>query len=209
VKLGLGNEKTRILLQTPALRCPFGVSSFTNAAGDGPESRSLDLSLASDWEVVGTPSNVFLEKLKGIDDMLLDAAVANSASWFNKNNASKELLAEFYRPLSTHRNPEYPPTVRVKIPSYTNKNGEPVFSVFDVDRTKTGIDAVLRGSVVRAIVEVSPIWFLNKTFGITLKLVQCAIVSTPSKLDEFAFVEDEMPVEDDDVPTDVCMIADE
>ena len=202
------NGSNRIVLQTPAMRCPFGVSSF---AGDGEgknDSKSLDMSFANDYQDPSSTSAIFLAKLREIDDWMLDVAVANSTQWFGKS-ITREVLAEFYRPLCSHRNPEYPPMTRVKVPTYALKSGQPAFTVFSEQREKVELDAISRGSVVRCIVEVSSVWFLNKTFGVSLKLVQAAIVSSPSRMDEYAFAADGEEEDAPAIPAGEFMMADE
>lgn len=80
-------------------------------------------------------------------------------------------------------NESYSPTLKAKLLDTT--------TVFDENRSETTQDALVKGCKVKAILEISPVWFVNKSFGISLKVLQVAIVSRPAQLETFAFVEDE------------------
>ena len=52
------------------------------------------------------------------------------------------------------------------------------------------IDELTPGSKARCIVEISPVWFINKTFGVTLNLLQ-AEIQKPEKIEGFSFEDDD------------------
>lgn len=177
-------DKTRVLLQIPSMPLPFGVSPYVDAAGQ-TQSYSLDCSFRD-----GCPAVQELYKqLKNLDAMFLDLGVKRSQEFFGKKY-DRSTVEAFYRPLVKQNNPEYPPVVKVKVPL---KNGEPDAQFFDECRAPApgGIDYLIKGSTVRLIVEVSSIWFVNKTYGVTLKLVQAQATSRPlDRMEAFAFVDE-------------------
>lgn len=189
VYLGMGPEgKQRVFIQTPPLPLPFGVSPYVDASGT-TQSYSIDCS----FRTAGTDPKVkeFMDRILEFDDVLLNLGVERSKEFFGKSY-SKEMVSEFYRKLVKNSNPEYPPVLKVKVPLV---GGEPVAQFFDEYRNPVPIDYMTKGTVLRMIVEVSSIWFVNKTYGVTLKLVQAQAVARPNRMDGFSFQDDGENVE--------------
>lgn len=181
-----GEMMKKIILQSPKLSTPFGISEYPTE--NGPK-YSLDCSFIDISE--DTKVNQFYSMLKSIDDNMIKTAVENSKDWFGKK-MSEEIVKEFYRPLikegKQKPNSEecYPDTVKFKIRTIGDKKN---VEAYDTDRKKIDIDDLKTGSKVRSIVEVSPIWFVNKNFGLTLNMVQVEI-SKPDKISGFSFEDD-------------------
>ena len=121
--------------------------------------------------------------------------------WPKGKTMKEEVVREFYRPLvkeGKHKkdsDERYPDTVKFKIRTL---NGDVNLEVYDKDRNKTTIDELVPGSKVRCIFELSPVWFVNKNFGITLNLIQLE-VSKPEKISGFSFDDDEEFEEYEDI----------
>lgn len=183
VNIGVGPDgKQRVYLQTPPMPLPFGVSPYVDASGQ-TQSYSLDASFRTadaDSAVAG-----FMFKLRELDTLLLDTGVTRAKEFFGKN-FDRGTVEAFYRTLVKQSNPDYPPVVKVKVPL---KGGEPDAQFFDEHRNPVGIDYLTKGTTVRMIVEISSIWFVNKTYGVTLKLVQAQAVARPNRMEAFAFVD--------------------
>ena len=158
--------------------------------GDGTtvESMSIDLSLGNDYTVEGSPSAIFMSKITGIDKWLLQAASDHSKAWFGKD-MGLDLVGEFTKSMVVQRNPQYPPLVKAKIPIF---NGKPSTLVFNEAGEQVDLDYVSKGSTVRAMIEVSSIWFMSgRTFGISLRVVRIGVVEKPRKVEEMDFCVDE------------------
>lgn len=187
-----GNPKSRIVIQTPALSIPFGVSPYMDPAGE-IQSYSLDVSFRgydSDPKMAE-----FMAKMRQLDDVLLNTAVERSKEWFGKP-MGRELVAEFFRRLvKDPSNPQYAPIMKIKVPL---ANGESLAQFFDESRKPCSIDYLVKGSVVKCIVELSSVWFVNKNFGTTWRLVQCAVVSRPNRLDGYSFQDDQTQADNAD-----------
>lgn len=177
--------KRRICIQTPTVSLPFGINKPYQEGGD-IQSHSLDISFK------GYDSNpaiaTFLSKMEQLDDILLNHAVQESPTWFGKP-LSRDIVQEFFRPLvRAPKDPNYAATMKIKIPVL---NGHPNCVFFDEERNQVPMETITKGTTARFLVELSGVWFVNKHFGLSWRLVQCAIASRPSRIDGFGFVEDD------------------
>jgi hypothetical protein len=175
-------EKSKVSIQTPAMIMPFGVTPYTESSGE-IQSYSIDVSFRGDDPKIAD----FESKVRRLDDILIDTATARSEEWFGKK-MTRDLVAEFYRKLLNDKNPAYPPVLKVKVGM--GFNGEPNAQFYDETRAPVGIEYFGKGAVVKMIIELSSVWFVNKTFGATFRLVQAAVVTKPKRLDGYAFQED-------------------
>jgi hypothetical protein len=178
------NSRRRIMIQTPVVALPFGVSEFLNT--DQTKSYTIDLSFRGHDADPGMAD--FLARMRQLDEELLSVAVARSPEWFGKK-MGKDVVKEFMRKLvKDPSNPQYAPTMKVKVPIV---NGEPACQFFDENRQPVGIDYITKGTTAMMILELSPsVWFVNKNFGVSWRLAQLAVMSKPGRLDGFAFVAD-------------------
>lgn len=179
----------RIQLQTPTVSLPFGVNEpFKGGNGGDVQSYSVDLSFRGYDE--NAAMGKFLEKMRAIDALVLKKAHESSVEWFGKQT-SAEVIQELYRPLVRDaKDPQYAPTMKVKIPVV---GGVPSASFFDEDRNPVQMDYLSKGTTAKFIIEVSSVWFVNKNFGVTWRLVQALVVSRPSTTTGpggFAFADD-------------------
>lgn len=189
-------ERQRVTIQTPTLALPFGVSPYQEATTGEIQSYSLDVSFRGhDADPV---MGDFIARMRDLDDVLIRTAVENSKEWFGKK-MSAEIVAEFFRRLVKEpSNPKYAPVMKVKVPL---ANGEPAALFFDEHRRPCGIDYLVKGSTVKLLMEVDRVWFVNKNFGVTWRLLQAAVVSRPVRLDGYSFMDDE-PAAAADLPAD-------
>jgi len=179
--------KQKVRVQTPQMRAIFGLSRFDDA-NTGNSSFSLDLSFNGRNE--NPKLDNFLTQLREMDAYLLDLAHERSVEWFGKE-MSREILSEFHRPcVRDPSDPKYEPTFRLKLTPYSE--------IYDETHQKVDMDQISKGSVVRAIVEPS-FWLVNKSFGISLRVLQLEIISRPSGVTGFAFEDD------DDAPVGEAM----
>lgn len=185
VYMGTGTSgKDRIVLQTPPMPMPFGVTPYSQESTGEVQSYSIDVSFRTadtDPRVAG-----FMAKIKELDDVLIDVATKNSAEWFGKK-MSRDLVMEFYRKL-LKENPNYAPILKIKVG--VDAHGEPSAQFYDENRAPVSIGYLTKGCTVRMICEFSSVWFVNKTFGATFRLVQAAVVTRPRRLQEYAFADD-------------------
>jgi hypothetical protein len=173
-----GRHGGKVRLQTPVMSAPFGVSKFDDAT-TGNSSYSLDLSFRD----VDTDPKIkaFLDTCRGFDEHVLNVAVDQSKSWLGKEMSS-DIVKEFYRSIVRDpSNDKYKPTIRLKISPYSE--------FYDENHNRVDHDYITKGSMVRCIVEIST-WFVNKSFGVTLRILQGQVVSRPVGITGFAFADD-------------------
>jgi len=178
--------KTRFTLQFPTLHLPFGLSSYRERPEDEPMSYSADLSFRGIDENPNV--KILLDKMNALDQHLIDAAHANSISWFGKQK-SRELLEDTYRKLTkVDPSGKYPAILKTKI---AMMNGKPNVQIFDTDKSPITVDDVPRGSSVKVIAELASVWQVGSTaWGLTWRAIQILVVEKPNKLTGFAFVDD-------------------
>jgi hypothetical protein len=170
-------NKQKIRIQTPIMRCPFGLNTFSDA-NTGANSLSLDLSFGGDSPKL----NEFLAKCRAIDDAVIGVVEKNSVELFGKQ-LSRDILSEFHRPcVRDPSDPKYAPTLRLKVSGWSE--------VYDEQQQRVDNEALVKGATVRAIIEPF-FWTVNKSFGVSLRISQIAIVSRPAGLDGFSFVEED------------------
>lgn len=184
------------MIQTPTVSVPFGVSEYTPDAG--PTKFSIDLSFKGHEE--NPRIKKFMDLFVSLDKHLMNLAVENSPSWFGKQ-MSKEVVEELYRPLiKPSKQPEkYAPTLKLKI--RTNRADEGTLDVHAITNDKTPFDmmSIVPGTTMKAIIDIAPIWFVNKQFGTSLTLLASEIHSVPSRnWDTFSFQDDDNLVSDSD-----------
>lgn len=184
----------QIIIQTPLVAAPFGVSKFIDPKNPSDVSYNIDISFRDfkSNEEMGD----FHARMKQLDEVMLGAGVENSQQWFNLMEGQKldeQTVKMFLRKLvkdpvrKSDDGREYAPTMRIKVPI---RNGVPACPVFDEMKREVDIDYITRGCMLKIIMELNPaVWFVNKTYGVTWKVTQVQVTSRPTGLDGYAFVE--------------------
>ena len=190
------DEKPKVIMQTPVITAPFGLSQFTDDK-TGNTKYSLDVSfrdMENDSKI-----QMFHDKMQEFDNFMVESAVVNSKEWFGKKQ-SKEVIENFYRPLvKPAKDPaKYAPTIKFKI--MTKRDGSIDVDCYDKDRNKLVLqEALVPGVKVQAIIEAGSVWFVNKTmYGVSWKLVQLKVLPS-DKIAGFSFQEDSDEEEEEEV----------
>lgn len=195
--VGLSHNGSKIFLQIPKAKAPFGVNSMTTENDE--VRKSLDISFSGLENKPGLQK--FYDWVRELDERNQTMAVANSEKWLKKK-MSLEVVSELYKPLVNDKSEgKYPATMRFKL--HTDSNGDYTGKVFAPDRTPMTIDDITKGSEVSLLVEAQPMWFVNKQFGLTFKVVQVKLYKKASH-DEYMFRDD-----DDDDLTEQTSVVDE
>lgn len=185
--LGPDGSRRRVTIQTPPVLVPFGLSSYTDKTTGEIQSYSVDVSFKN----AETDPKVadFLGRMRALDTTILASAVSNE--WFGPKK-NKDIIKEFMRELvqdkKLDRNGKpYPPQMKTKVGI---KNGQPNLPVYDENRQAVAPDYIVKGSMVRMILELSNVWFVGKTsFGISWRVIQVAVISRPM-VEGYAFCDD-------------------
>jgi len=170
-------------VQAPRLYMPFGICGFTPEVG--PTKYTLDLSLTG-WDEDGGYVQKFYQTLREVENMVVDAVVAQSEEIFQKPMTKEELLPMFNSNIK--ENPGHAPKFRVKVD--TDMNDLMKADVFDANKERMPKDAMTHGlysrNSGRPIVEMCSVYFLNRKFGVTWKLHQLQVFE-PERLKGFQF----------------------
>lgn len=178
VYLNTGDNK-KLYIQFPFMRSPFGLSAFTDES-TGRTSYSLDLSFDAD----NTAAMELHDKLKELDDIIVNTVAANSKEWLGKEFNVAVLKEALYKPMVRPGKEQYPSTIKLKV--LTKPDGEFVPEAYSMQREKVPIDTLEKGQKVMAIIDLNQIWFIDNKFGVTIRLQQ-ALFEQSAKLPSFAF----------------------
>lgn len=176
-------ENKKIIIQTPMMFAPFGLSVFTDDTNGSKY--SLDFSFRDKEN--DTQISKYYDMLQEVDKFMIEQAVKNSKEWFGKQMSS-EVVQELYRPLIKEpKDPsKYASTVKYKIRNTSDKLN---VEAFDEQKNPFDMDNFVSGCKAKALIELSSIWFVNKQFGCTFTVVQL-LVSKPEKLTGYSFQSD-------------------
>ena len=192
VYLNAGDNK-KLYIQFPFMRSPYGMSAFTDES-TGRTSYSLDLSFDPDNE----EAMALHEKLKELDDIIVNTVAANSQEWLGKEFNVEVLKQALYKPMVRPGKEQYPSTIKLKI--LTKPDGTFVPESYSMQKQPVPLDSIEKGQKAMAIVDLNQIWFIDNKFGVTIRLQQ-ALFEQSAKLPSFAFQGVNLP--DDDLEVDV------
>ena len=196
----LNYGEKRLLIQTPSLPAPFGMSVFDKA---GPPKYSVDLALRG-YQDQPKPKALFAA-LQKLDEFMIDQGVKNSKAWF-KADMKREVVEAFYTPCvrfgrdKQGNQTSYPPNLKVQL--RRKRDGSDFECLFYDQKSKGDPDAQpLRGipaeellvkrSEMTALIECTGVWFAGGKFGVSWKAVQIRLDSVPSGLRGYGFEEEE------------------
>ena len=189
VYLNAGDNK-KLYIQFPFMRSPYGLSAFTDES-TGRTSYSLDLSFDPDNEEAMALHN----KLKELDDIIVNTVAANSKEWLGKEFNVEVLKQALYKPMVRPGKEQYPATIKLKI--LTKPDGSFVPEAYSMQKQPVSLDTIEKGQKVCAIVDLNQIWFIDNKFGVTIRLQQ-TLIEQSAKLPSFAFQGLDLPDEEED-----------
>jgi hypothetical protein len=140
VYLNAGDNK-KLYIQFPFMRSPYGLSAFTDE-GTGRTSYSLDLSFDPDNEEAMALHN----KLKELDDIIVNTVAANSKEWLGKEFNVAVLKEALYKPMVRPGKEQYPATIKLKI--LTKPDGAFVPEAYSMQKQPVSLDTIEKGSEV-------------------------------------------------------------
>ena len=191
VYLNAGDNK-KLYIQFPFMRSPYGLSAFTDE-GTGRTSYSLDLSFDPD----NTEAMELHDKLKALDEIIVNTVAENSKEWLGKDFNVEVLKQALYKPMVRPGKEQYPATIKLKV--LIKPDGSFVPETYNVQKEQVSLDSVEKGQKCMAIVDFNQIWFIDNKFGVTIRLQQ-VLLEQSVKLPSFAFQGLDLPSDDvDDV----------
>jgi len=135
VYLNAGDNK-KLYIQFPFMRSPYGLSAFTDE-GTGRTSYSLDLSFDTDNEEAMALHN----KLKELDDIIVNTVAENSKEWLGKEFNVAVLKEALYKPMIRPGKEQYPSTIKLKI--LTKPDGAFVPEAYSMQKQPVSLDTDL------------------------------------------------------------------
>jgi len=187
--IGIISKQTNrsLTISTPWMMT-WGCSDFTDANGDSDGKFNISLNFPNEDERTADTDH-FLQKLKDFENQILDDAVKMSETWWGGEPMSREICKHTFFPvLKYSKNKDTnkvdytkPPSFRAKVPIYDgvwkieiyNTKGELMFPNANSNETPDTI--ITKLSHVACVLQSSGIWIGGKGWGVTWKLVQCAI----------------------------------
>jgi hypothetical protein len=185
IELSIGNSADESVLQTPKMRCPFGISTDKT----NPFKKSIDISFQ------GSDTNesikAFRKAVEAVDEFAIDYAIKNSKAFF-KQEYSREVIKAYYNSnIKLSKKEQYADTFRAKLlyrkPDENKKTDGKYISTFwdpkGIEQNDTFLD---KGDSVTLIIKPQMLWIGNKSFGIQWVCTQVR-VSKQQRSSGYAF----------------------
>lgn len=191
----LSYNGTPLIMQTPVMSAPFGLSMWDNDGKVAPK-YSLDLS----FKGMDTSPQLrsFYDALENLDQRLVDDGFANQSSWFKgKKYGSRDIVEALYTTQIKYpkdrdtgeRTDKYPSTFKLGVPF---RDGAFACDVFDDNKQPVDINTIeTKGAHVTAIVQCTGIWFAGGKFGASWRIVQMKVVPNKTAFVGYAFRDDD------------------
>ena len=196
----LSEDGSKVRMQLPRCRVPFGVQEPINAAGDKEENKSranLELDVADP---------ALIAWAREADKAAIGYVAKNSRELMKKTLDAAFVAQIFRSAIPEPRNTDYNPLLRTKI-TRTGYYATKVRVVTDPGSATTPlrhregtIDEIERGDDVLAVVDVSSIWFANNSAGLTLTLAHALVYKRSDDVGDVFTVDGVAGVEVDDSP---------
>jgi hypothetical protein len=219
----------KVNLQTPILNIPYGVNDnmqfIKKDESRKEEERKYDITLSFKGMDENPKIKLFHDKMKELENKVIDDAFANRLVWFKNNfSGNKDVVSNMFTPIVKHDKDKitgeyankYPPTFKAKIP-YNSLENKFDFDCYDMENNETVFHDILgnlKGGKAQFIIQLSGIWFSAGMFGCSWKIVSAKFQQiNTSKItfvadsdDEHANVDDDED-DDDDISVDNEVIS--
>ena len=220
VYVNYGAEK--LTMQTPVLSIPYGIGVPFVAKEDAKNGNvaaenKYDLTLSFRGMDENPKIKTFHDKLKEIENKIVDDAFTNRIAWFKDDfDGNKAFVSKLFSPIiKVDKDKEtgkvvgkYPPTFKAKLP-FDNKTNDFSFDSYDMDNNELEFASImnkLKGAKAQLIVQLTGIWFAGGKYGCSWKIISAKFqLHQNSKItwiddsDTENVVADEDEEDDDDV----------
>lgn len=193
----------RIYVKTPKMFAPFGATNYN--AGDSVNNKKFSVALSFKGEEENEEIARLKTLLSKLDDMVVDNTYDNK-EWrkqISKKTVSRDVIETNYTNVLREGNEDgdkkYPGLFNLKA-QVNWKDGEPYVGTKVYDNNKQELEinfenfneVIPKLTDMKCIFQVASVWFINKKFGLTLKLVQAKVFANDmGSLPDFALDEDE------------------
>jgi hypothetical protein len=165
----------------------WGIQDFVDDKGESNGKYTISIQFPN--EEYGTKNTeTFLNKIKSMEEQLLNDAVKNSEMWWGEHMDKSICKHSLFPTLKYPKNKtngkvdlNKPPSLRAKIPYYDGKWGIEIFNtknelIFPCeDKNITPLDFVPKMCHVAGVLSCGGIWNNGKGWGVTWKFVQCMV----------------------------------
>lgn len=183
----ISTQNNRALNISTPLLMTWGISDYVDEKGESDGKYSISLTFPND-DYKNANTETFLNKLKAFEEQVIDDAVKNSELWFG-DSLNREVIKHMFFPILKYsKNKETkkvdytkPPTIRAKVPNYGGKWNLEVYDtamnlIFPCENSLiTPMDVVSKMSSVACVLNMGQIWIGGRSFGVTIKLIQCVV----------------------------------
>jgi hypothetical protein len=186
-----------LVIETPRLYCPYGISAFTDDKGN--TKYTLDISIRG--EDTDPAMADFKKMLEAMDSLAIQTCVENSLTYFKKRIPMSGMEL-FHKPSvrpskdkEGNLTDKYPPTFRMNLPYREGSFG--TLEVYDSKRNQLDImelcqnQSLTKGATVKAIIQCTGMWLSGTGFGYMWKVLQMKVNQTTRQLKGYAFKDDE------------------
>ena len=170
----------KIMLKLPALRAPFGLSTFTEEATGKVTSTSLPLSV---------DNAAVVDKLDEINKAVLDFVVEHCEEIMGKKMSRDSLTDQYKSPFKPATKEGYAPILNLKVIS-DPATGKVKTESYNSEGVDVPLDTLEKGQNVTTLVELSQIWRTPAGFGLTFRVHQVKF-SAANKIPSRALVDDD------------------
>jgi hypothetical protein len=202
---------SKINIQTPVMNIPYGVNDNQKFIKDDPKRKDeppkYDITVSFKGIDENPKVKVFHDKMKELEEKIIDDAFANRLAWFKNNyGGNKDTVSNMFSNIIKHDKDKetgevvnkYPPTFKAKIP-YNPLESKFEFDSYDMDNKEvdfTEYVSNLKGGRAQFIIQLNGIWFSAGMFGCSWKIVSGKFQQSNASKPTF------IPDSDDDVEED-------
>nr|QPI16568.1 MAG: hypothetical protein NIOZUU159_00057 [Virus NIOZ-UU159] len=202
---------SKINIQTPVMNIPYGVNDNQKFIKDDPKRKDeppkYDITVSFKGIDENPKIKVFHDKMKELEEKIIDDAFANRLAWFKNNyGGNKDTVSNMFSNIIKHDKDKetgevvnkYPPTLKAKIP-YNPLESKFEFDSYDMDNKEvdfTEYVSNLKGGRAQFIIQLNGIWFSAGMFGCSWKIVSGKFQQSNASKPTF------IPDSDDDVEED-------
>ena len=230
-KLGKGKmvyvnyNSGKIILQTPKMNVPFGLSRWRDPSATDNSGDSFRLPLSFYGEESSNDIKKFKENMEQFDNIIKQKIQQNSSEWLGKKNVSMEAIeSAFYAPnvkISEGKDgKEYPSRFEIKLDRQkdsndnftgnfvSNKKADQPILIFDenkerLDLNENNYDAIIpKGSHAICLIELVYVSITAK-ISCKWKLVQAKVFRNKSAITEYAIIDDDESDNKNELPDDL------
>jgi hypothetical protein len=197
----------RLYVKTPKMFAPFGATNY-NPNNVASMNNKFSVALSFKGEDENSDIADLKSLLEKLDELVVDQT-CNDKMWskqISKKKASRDVIDSAYTHLLKIKDDDdnkFPALFNLKA-QVNWKDGEPYVGtkVYNTKKEMLDINFGNYGEVLpkltdmKCVFQVASVWFINKKFGLTLKLVQAKVFpSSMGQLPDFALDDDEVEEE--------------